>query len=182
MQLKPFNQKKKESLPGYSKFTAATPAYVTGYREIGGRFVPTVSTRLSLRDRLADWGVRWDIGRGNYRVESGLYAVGDPQSESPLLVTANYKLSFDRLRTELGGLDAWIVVLDTKGVNVWCAAGKGSFVLFLEGRRRLRVPQPQLPGEHRLQTGGQAAGQQPGERRCRSGRHRPFSSGEYLSG
>jgi hypothetical protein len=42
-------------------------------------------------------------------------------------VTANYKLSFDVLRSKLEGVDAWILVLDTNGVNVWCAAGKGTF-------------------------------------------------------
>jgi hypothetical protein len=42
-------------------------------------------------------------------------------------VTANYKLSFDALRSNLVGIDAWLLVLDTKGVNVWCAAGKGTF-------------------------------------------------------
>ena len=36
-------------------------------------------------------------------------------------------MSFDRLRKELAGFDAWILVLDTKGINVWCAAGKGAF-------------------------------------------------------
>jgi acetyl-CoA decarbonylase/synthase complex subunit gamma len=36
-------------------------------------------------------------------------------------------MSFDRLREALPGRDAWIVVLDTKGINVWCAAGKGTF-------------------------------------------------------
>jgi acetyl-CoA decarbonylase/synthase complex subunit gamma len=44
-----------------------------------------------------------------------------------VLVTANYKMSFDRLRRELEGIDAWILVLDTKAINVWCAAGKGTF-------------------------------------------------------
>lgn len=44
-----------------------------------------------------------------------------------MLVTANYKLSFDALRKELAGLDAWILVADTRGINVWCAAGKGTF-------------------------------------------------------
>jgi hypothetical protein len=44
-----------------------------------------------------------------------------------VLVTANYKLTFDVLRSEIGGIDAWILVLDTVGVNVWCAAGKGTF-------------------------------------------------------
>jgi hypothetical protein len=43
------------------------------------------------------------------------------------LVTANYKLTFDVLRSELEDVDAWILVLDTNGVNVWCAAGKGTF-------------------------------------------------------
>jgi len=43
------------------------------------------------------------------------------------LVTANYKLSFDTLRRELTSLDAWILVIDTRGINVWCAAGKGLF-------------------------------------------------------
>jgi acetyl-CoA decarbonylase/synthase complex subunit gamma len=36
-------------------------------------------------------------------------------------------LSFDHLRKALTGRNAWILVLDTDGVNVWCAAGKGSF-------------------------------------------------------
>jgi acetyl-CoA decarbonylase/synthase complex subunit gamma len=62
-----------------------------------------------------------------YNVDPGLYSVGSPSEESPVLLTANYKMSFDRLRSELGGLDAWILVLDTKGINVWCAAGKGTF-------------------------------------------------------
>jgi hypothetical protein len=71
--------------------------------------------------------VRWDIGRSRYRVAPGLYAAGGPNPASPVLVTANYKLSFDALRRALTGIDAWILVLDTRGVNVWCAAGKGTF-------------------------------------------------------
>ena len=63
----------------------------------------------------------------NYRVPPGLYAVGHPTPDSPVLASANYKLSFDHLRSRLGGLDAWVLVLDTQGVNVWCAAGKGTF-------------------------------------------------------
>jgi len=47
--------------------------------------------------------------------------------ESPVLVTANYKLSFDALRKELAGLAIWILVIDTRGINVWCAAGKSTF-------------------------------------------------------
>jgi hypothetical protein len=55
------------------------------------------------------------------------YAAGNPDRNSPVLVTSNYKLTFDMLRKELSGIDVWIMVLDTDGVNVWCAAGKGTF-------------------------------------------------------
>ena len=92
-----------------------------------GREIPRVPTELCFADRLGGWTVRLSIRRMKYTVEPGIYAVGNPDSESVVLVSANYKLSFDALRKELGGLDAWIIVLDTKGVNVWCAAGKGTF-------------------------------------------------------
>ncbi len=65
--------------------------------------------------------------RMDYKVTPGLYCVGAPGPESPALVTCNYKLTFDHLRAQLAGVDAWVVVLDTHGVNVWCAAGKGRF-------------------------------------------------------
>lgn len=93
-------------------------------REI--KIMPT-STQLSIRDVLGSWKARWGINRMNYKVDPGLYSIGNPNKSSPVLVTANYKMSFDSLRKELTGLDAWILVLDTKGINVWCAAGKGTF-------------------------------------------------------
>jgi acetyl-CoA decarbonylase/synthase complex subunit gamma len=65
--------------------------------------------------------------RMHYTVPPGLYAVGEPTPESDVFVTANYKLSFDILRRELKEMDAWVLVLDTKSINVWCAAGKGTF-------------------------------------------------------
>lgn len=89
--------------------------------------VPLVSTSLGLQDRLGTWKARWGVGRMRYAIAPGLYAVGKPNDESPVLVTANYKMTFDRLRWQLTGIDAWILVLDTKGINVWCAAGKGTF-------------------------------------------------------
>jgi acetyl-CoA decarbonylase/synthase complex subunit gamma len=89
--------------------------------------IPRVSTRLSRSDKWAHIKARWGIKRMSYTIEPGIYAVGNPDNDSIVLVTANYKLSFDGLRKELTGLDAWILVLDTRGVNVWCAAGKGTF-------------------------------------------------------
>jgi acetyl-CoA decarbonylase/synthase complex subunit gamma len=63
----------------------------------------------------------------HYTIEPGLYALGNPNEQSPVLVTANYKMSFDKLREALPGRDMWILVLETKGINVWCASGKGTF-------------------------------------------------------
>jgi hypothetical protein len=65
--------------------------------------------------------------RNNYTVIPGLYAIGNPDADSDVIVTANYKYSFDIVRTALKGLNTWVLVLDTKGINVWCAAGKGTF-------------------------------------------------------
>lgn len=89
--------------------------------------IDQVSTIWSLQDLWSTIKVRWSIGRMNYKVEPGLYAVGAPNPNSDLFVTGNYKLSFDHLRCSLDGLNAWILVIDTKGINVWCAAGKGTF-------------------------------------------------------
>ncbi len=71
--------------------------------------------------------MRVGMSRSDYTVKPGLYALNSPDKASPVLVSANYKYSFDVLRAAAGELNAWILVLDTKGVNVWCAAGKGTF-------------------------------------------------------
>ena len=89
--------------------------------------VQTVSEKLTFKDRLGAWGARWGVGRMRYTVEPGLYAMGKPDEASPVLVSANYKLTFDTLRKNLSGLDCWLLILDTRGINVWCAAGKGTF-------------------------------------------------------
>lgn len=94
---------------------------------ISGHDIPKLSTTLKLSDYWGSLKVRLDFNRMDYKVTPGLYAVGDPTQESPVLVTANYKLTVDTLRKELSGLNLWILVLDTKGINVWCAAGKGTF-------------------------------------------------------
>ena len=124
---------------------------------VGG--VPRVSVTLGRADRVDSWKARWGVGRMRHQVEPGLYAVGRPTQESPVLVSANYKMSFDRLRSQLGGLDAWVLVLDTRGINVWCAAGKGTFgtdeivnrvaavrLSEIVSHRRLIVPQLGAPG------------------------------------
>lgn len=97
---------------------------ITMSREI--KILPASST-LTVQDILGSWKVRWGINRMNFKVEPGLYSIGNPDKSSPVFVSANYKMSFDSLRKELSGIDAYILVIDTKGINVWCAAGKGTF-------------------------------------------------------
>jgi hypothetical protein len=89
--------------------------------------VSVASTALTFKDYIGACKVRFGIGRMDYQVEPGVYAVGKPNSNSLVFVSANYKLTFDALRKNLSGLDCWLLILDTKGVNVWCAAGKGTF-------------------------------------------------------
>ena len=98
-----------------------------GFVETGIGPVPQVATGASGRDRLGAIGARTGLTRNRYQVAPGIYAVGKPGQSSPVLVTANYKLSFDALRFHLGETAAWLLVIDTRGVNVWCAAGKGTF-------------------------------------------------------
>ncbi|MFH0787492.1 MAG: mercury methylation corrinoid protein HgcA [Pseudomonadota bacterium] len=101
--------------------------FVEGFIPTANGPVPRIKTDLTWRDRRGTIGVRLGLNRNNYKVSPGLYALGHPDSDSVVLITANYKLSFDALRKELAGLNAWILVLDTRGVNVWCAAGKKTF-------------------------------------------------------
>jgi len=133
--------------------------FVIGSLDVPGGTVPVVSSTLGREDRWGTFKVRWGVGRMSYTVDPGLYALGKPTPISPVLVTANYKMSFDILRGSLPGRDAWILVLDTRGINVWCAAGKGTFgTMELAGRiaaaslkdvvshRDLVLPQLGAPG------------------------------------
>lgn len=58
-------------------------------------------------------------------VETGLRAVGNPGPLSPVLVTCNYDLTVRRVTRALRGVDAWLVVAPSSGINVWCAASGG---------------------------------------------------------
>ena len=90
------------------------------------KIIPTTG-RLTARDRRDHFLARIGWKRGEHRVDPGLYALGNPTPDAPVFVTANYTLSFDALRSSLEGTDGYILVLDTQGINVWCAAGKGTF-------------------------------------------------------
>jgi len=143
-----------QEAPGYRLWP-----FVEGWLETPAGPVPRVKTNLDPGDVLGRWQMRWGLGRDRYRIAPGLYAVGLPDADSPVLVTANYKLTFDVLRRDAAGLDAWVLVLETYGINVWCAAGKGTFgtaevirrvkavdLSRVVKHRRLLLPQLGAPG------------------------------------
>lgn len=113
--------------PAEDEYPYRRAGFVDGEVRTPAGPVPRVSTTRTAADLWGRLRVRLGVLRDHYRIAPGLYAAGSPDASSPVLVTANYKLSFDTLRFELDGIDAWILVLDTKGINVWCAAGKGTF-------------------------------------------------------
>jgi hypothetical protein len=62
------------------------------------------------------------------KTATGLYRVGNPGRRSPVLVTGNYELTVRRLVRELDErVDCWLVIANSRGINVWCAAGGGHF-------------------------------------------------------
>lgn len=121
--------------------------------------IPQIATEWTKNDVWGQIKARTTAHRMQYTVPPGLYAVGQPDDAGDVFVSANYKLSFDVLRRELTGLNAWILVLDTKSINVWCAAGKGTFgtdelvyrikeaqIDKVVSRKQIIVPQLGAPG------------------------------------
>ncbi|MDD5599538.1 MAG: mercury methylation corrinoid protein HgcA [Victivallaceae bacterium] len=102
-------------------------SFTTGFLETPVGKVWRIDNDWKSSDWIGALRMRLGIGRMNYVVSPGLYASGNPTAESPVMVTSNYKLTIDHLRRAIKGIDAWMLVLDTNGVNVWCAAGKGTF-------------------------------------------------------
>jgi hypothetical protein len=104
--------------------------YMPYDQEMSKNTVPNVqptSSTMALAHKWDHIKARLGINRFGHRVSPGLYTMGTPAKDSPVFVTANYTLSFDALRSALGTISGYILVLDTHGVNVWCAAGKGTF-------------------------------------------------------
>jgi hypothetical protein len=65
----------------------------------------------------------------NLNVKPGLYPVGHPGEDSPVLVTSNYFVTQQRVITSLQRqkIDAWLLIINTEGVNVWCSSAGRHF-------------------------------------------------------
>ncbi len=60
-------------------------------------------------------------------IEPGIYQSGNPNKMSPIIVTANYEYTYIKVMRDLKGLDAWVLCVDSNGINVWCAARGNDF-------------------------------------------------------
>lgn len=94
--------------------------------------------------------------------EARLIRVGEPGPDSPVLVTCNYALTVRRVLRALRGVDAYLLVAPTRGINVWCSAAGGYFTTHqviamirttgigdLVNHRRLILPQLAATGVER---------------------------------
>jgi NAD-dependent dihydropyrimidine dehydrogenase PreA subunit len=56
---------------------------------------------------------------------TGVVTIGTPGPSSPVFLTGNFRLTVERVRTALEGIDAYLLVANSHGVNVWCSATGG---------------------------------------------------------
>jgi NAD-dependent dihydropyrimidine dehydrogenase PreA subunit len=94
--------------------------------------------------------------------EPRLIRAGNPGRDAPVLLPCNYAYTVRRVLHALRGLDAYLLVAPTRGINVWCAAAGGYFtahqvisILRTSGisdrvdHRRLVLPQLSATGVER---------------------------------
>jgi len=60
-------------------------------------------------------------------IDPGIYKSGNPNKSSPIIVTANYEFTYIKVMRDLKGIDAWVLCVDSNGINVWCAARGNDF-------------------------------------------------------
>jgi len=59
--------------------------------------------------------------------KTGIVKIGNPNRNSPVLITGNFHLTVTRVKRALKSLDAYLLVSNSRGINVWCAATGGLF-------------------------------------------------------
>ncbi len=114
-------------LAGSLRLYLATPADQDEADRKPEMFRGQLTGERTLRTVMIDlWATLFRILPPYPKVKPGVYAVGEPGGDSPLLVTGNFELTVRRLVKAIEGeIDAWILVVDSGGINVWCAAGGG---------------------------------------------------------
>jgi ubiquinone/menaquinone biosynthesis C-methylase UbiE len=118
-------------LGGSLQLISATPSVLTDKDRSVWETVPQLQHMVTLKTTLLDlWSFanRMMLLFPLTKVPTGLYRIGHPDRKSPVLVTGNYDLTVRRLVRHLDRqVECWLVVADSRGINVWCAAGGGHF-------------------------------------------------------
>ncbi len=53
--------------------------------------------------------------------------IGNPDENSPVFLTCNFRLTVRRVKRALKGMGCYLLIANSRGVNVWCAATGGLF-------------------------------------------------------
>ncbi|MFB0566200.1 MAG: HgcAB-like fusion protein [Candidatus Aminicenantaceae bacterium] len=61
--------------------------------------------------------------------KTGLRVIGSPDKNSPVFLTCNYHLTVERVKRALKGMNAYLLVANSRGINVWCASVGGHFTV-----------------------------------------------------
>jgi ferredoxin len=94
-----------------------------------------------------------------FPTKTRLIKIGNPTEDSPVIATCNYALTVEKLKRVLRGRSLYLLVANSKGINVWCAAAGGHFshhgivsiiktsgIEKLVSHRRIILPQLAAPG------------------------------------
>jgi ubiquinone/menaquinone biosynthesis C-methylase UbiE len=89
-----------------------------------GYYRPPPRAFTGVTARLRAWRCLLTGQMDHVSIEPGIYPSGTPGPNAPVLVTANYEYTYIRVMRDLhrGKVDAWVLVLDSDGINVWCGA------------------------------------------------------------
>ena len=97
---------------------------VVGESKIESEYEKRDLAYFGVRTRGRIWYNHLTGGWRGIPIKPGLYRAGNPTAESPVIVTANYELTYYTVMRALhnDGVAAWVLVCETNGINVWCAA------------------------------------------------------------
>ncbi|MDY7077097.1 MAG: HgcAB-like fusion protein [Chloroflexota bacterium] len=59
--------------------------------------------------------------------QTGVIKIGNPDRQSPVFLTCNFHLTVERVKRALRGMDCYLLIANSRGINVWCAATGGLF-------------------------------------------------------
>jgi len=57
--------------------------------------------------------------------KTGWIKIGNPDENSPVFLTCNFRLTVSRVKRALKGMDGYLLIANSRGINVWCAATGG---------------------------------------------------------